>query len=108
MAEAKNGLSKRHMFLKGPVPLWWLEKASKLGGKCLAVGVALWFLAGLKRTSTIKLTQRVRSRFGVGRGASRRCLYKLEKAGLIRAQRHQGRCPVVTLLKRGTTHEIAN
>jgi hypothetical protein len=34
-------------FLKGPIPLNWLSRASQLKGKSLQVGLSLWFLAGL-------------------------------------------------------------
>ena len=29
-------------FLAGPVPMWWLERAYRLGAAALAVGLALW------------------------------------------------------------------
>lgn len=34
-------------FLKGPIPLPWLQGAARLPGKALHVGVVLWFLSGL-------------------------------------------------------------
>jgi len=43
-------------FLKGPIPLDWIIAAAKLPGKALHVGIALWFLAGLKRSRTVVLT----------------------------------------------------
>ena len=36
-------------FLAGPVPMWWLERAYRLGAAALAVGLALWHARGLRR-----------------------------------------------------------
>jgi len=95
---------KKGMFMKGPIPIAWLGKASQLDGKCLAVGIVLWFIAGLKRRETIKLEHKWLLAFGVGRGATGRSLNKLESAGLVLVERHDGRCPVVTI-KTGAEEE---
>ena len=42
--------NKPRKFLKGPIPLYWLIAASKLPGKALAVGVVIWFRAGLEKS----------------------------------------------------------
>jgi hypothetical protein len=85
-------------FLKGPVPLAWLCSAGRLPGKALHIGVALWFLAGMKNTRSVWLTSTVLQLFGVDRNAKRRALVWLEEAGLIIVERHPGRNPLVTLL----------
>lgn len=88
---------KRGMFMKGPIPIAWLGKASQLDGKCLAVGIVLWFIVGLKRRQTVKLERKWLLVFRIGRGAVGRCLEKLEGAGLISVERSDGRCPIVTI-----------
>ena len=42
-------------FIKGPIPLAWMMAAATPPGKCLHVGLALWYLAGLKKTNTVAL-----------------------------------------------------
>ena len=85
------------MFLKGPIPCHWLERAAKLSGKALHVAVALWFLAGLTRRREVKLTRSTLKRFGVLPDAARRALGALEKDGLVSVQRSPGRSPLVSL-----------
>ena len=85
-------------FLRGPVPLRWLQTAATLPGKASAVGVALWYLAGLGRTSTVSVPNKLLTQFGVDRFAKRRALDALAGAGLIDATHHRGRSPVVRLL----------
>ena len=86
-------------FLKGPIPLDWLFKASKLPGKTLQVGIALWFMAGLKCKRTVALTTRLLKEFGVSRSTKARSLKALENAGLISVERRHGKNPLVTILK---------
>jgi hypothetical protein len=88
-------------FLKGPVSLDWLATAGQLPGKSLHVGIVLWFLAGVCRTRTVALPNRVLSLFGVDRHAKYRALNYLEQAGLVKCERHTGRCPRVTILDGG-------
>lgn len=35
------------LFIKGPIPLAWLQKANALGGSTGTVAAGLWFYAGL-------------------------------------------------------------
>src|SRR5688500_11375531 len=84
-------------FLKGPVPLSWLESAAHLPGKSLHLGNALWFLAGLKKTRSVILSRSVLQLFGIDRSAKSRALSQLEKAGLVSIERHPGCNPLVTI-----------
>ena len=85
-------------FLKGPIPLAWLSRASRLRGKAaLAVGLALWFEAGRRRGREVVLTTAICERFGVNRKAKYRALFALEKANLIVVKRVSRRNPVVTI-----------
>jgi hypothetical protein len=86
-------------FLKGPIPLPWLTAASMLSGKApLAVGLAVWFEAGRRKSTEVKLTTAILKRFNVNRKAKYTALKSLEKAGLIRVRREPRRNPVVTIL----------
>ena len=85
-------------FLKGPVPLPWIELAAKLPGKSLNAGVALWYLAGLTRSASVPLSNLSGGKFGMDRNAKYRALAWLESAGLVKVERKLGRAPVVTIL----------
>ena len=50
-------------FLKGPIPIGWLMKASALPGKASQIGVALWYLSGLRKNSTVILANGLLERF---------------------------------------------
>ena len=89
---------KGERFLKGPVPLPWLETAARLPGKSLHTGVALWYVAGLTRSPTVPLSNIAGDRFGLDRNAKYRALEWLEGAGLVRVERKLGRAPLVTIL----------
>ncbi|MGA2255664.1 MAG: hypothetical protein ABSG53_13545 [Thermoguttaceae bacterium] len=87
-------------FLKGPIPLPWLSAASQLAGKApLAVGLALWFESGRRRSDEVTLTTAILNRFGVSRKAKYRGLNALEKAGLVNVVRSLHHNPVVTLIR---------
>ncbi len=86
-------------FLCGPVPLAWLQRASCLPGNELKVGLVLWYLVGLKKQKTVKLSSQILITFGVKRTTGYRLLANLERAGLVAVKRHCGRQPVVTVLK---------
>ncbi|WP_141415255.1 hypothetical protein [Caenispirillum bisanense] len=89
---------RRAPFLKGPVPLAWLAAASQLPGRALAVGIALWFQAGLHGSQDVKLTNQALSAFGVDRFAKKRALDALEEAGLVLVKHQRGRSPQVRIL----------
>lgn len=86
-------------FLRGPIPLNWIAQAARLPGKAFQVGMALWFLSGIKRSRTVALSGSVLEEFGVNRYAAYRGLKVLEDAGLVSAKRHPGRNPIVTILE---------
>jgi len=74
----------------------WLRAAMRLRGRALAVAVQIMFIAGMKRTSTVRL------RLGsipISRGAASRGLTRLEHAELVRVRRTTGHWPTVTILE---------
>lgn len=91
----------REQFLKGPIPLDWLAAAARLPGKSLQVAVAVWFLAGLHRSSVVPLSNKISHRFGLDRNSKYRGLAWLETKGLISVERKIGRAPIVTILQQG-------
>jgi hypothetical protein len=84
-------------FLRGPVPLAWIRKGAQLRGKALAVGLALWFKAGMTGDKEITAGKALWERVGIGRKSAYRGLNALERAGLVLVVRHRGRCPRVTI-----------
>ncbi len=87
-------------FLKGPIPLSWLTAASNLSGKAsLAVGLAIWFESGRRKSNEVKLTTAIVQRFAVKRKSKYSALKLLEDAGLIRVRREPRKNPVVTILE---------
>jgi hypothetical protein len=88
-------------FLKGPIPGAWLARVFELPartlGRALRVGLALWYLAGVKKSRDVKPTWDTWKRFGLSPDAGRRGLVVLERVGLVTVDRHLGRCPIVTI-----------
>lgn len=89
-------------FIRGPIPLSWLNRACRLSGpKVLPVALAIWFLAGLRgREDDLNLTTAVLDQFAVtDRSSKSRALKALEKEGLIEVIRQQGKNPRITILE---------
>jgi DNA-binding transcriptional ArsR family regulator len=96
-----NTTSKKnsdYRYIKGPIPLKWILPASSLPGKSLQISMALWFLKGVTRKNTVKLSGKLVRSFGVSRSTLYRGLAEMENAGLISIQRYKGRSPMVTIL----------
>jgi hypothetical protein len=88
---------RKGKFLRGPIPLEWLRRAAALPGKALAVGLALWFLRGLRNRRTVRLTRRTLKRFDIGRKPGYLGLKNLLAAGLVHVRRQVGKSPIVTI-----------
>ena len=76
----------------------WLNEAAKLPGKTLNLGLAIWWLAGMAKTKTFKLTGKALAQLGVSRDAASDALKRLEECGLLRVQRSPGQRPTVEIL----------
>lgn len=85
-------------FIKGPLPLVWMQAAARMPGKTLQVALALWYLAGLKKTTTVRLASKPLNEMGVSRDAKYEALARLEQQGLVSVQQQPGQAPLVTLL----------
>ena len=94
----RHGQGER--FLKGPIPFDWLAKAAQQPGHALHVGIALWYVAGMKKHATVKLSSKLLAEMGVGRHAKYSGLEALERAGLVRViARCRGCSPTVEIAK---------
>jgi hypothetical protein len=85
-------------FIKGPLPLTWVRQAAALPGKTLHVALTLWYLVGLQKTKTVRLTAKPLTAMGVSRDAKYDALTRLMQAGLVTIEQQPGRVPVVTLV----------
>jgi hypothetical protein len=85
-------------FIKGPLPFKWMCVAASLPGRALAVGLALWFEAGCKKSDSVTLTSKLLGCFGLERGAKMRALQNLQRAGLIEYSVTPGKNPEVRIL----------
>lgn len=90
--------ARARQFIRGPLPMAWMEKAANLPGKAMSVGLLLWFKHGMSGDKPLKLTPTLLKRFGIGRKAGYRAISALEAAGLVHTERHPGRCAEVTLI----------
>ena len=89
---------KKILFLRGPIPLEWLSRATVLSGKTLNVAIALWWLHGMSNGKPFKLTRIALKYLSVGRDAASDGLVRLEQAGLIHVERKKGQRPVISIV----------
>jgi hypothetical protein len=90
-------MTKAKRFICGPIPFDWIQKANTLPGKAGAVGLALWFIKGVKRASTFAVTAEAEALAGCSRQAFARGLDALAFSGLIHIVRCPGARPRVTI-----------
>lgn len=100
-ARSHFGPTTVHSWPPGRVHPDWLAAAARLSGKSLHLGVALAWLAGLRRAPGVRLTRRTLEKWSVSRDACYDGLRRLEAAGLVRVWRLPGRAPHVILLEPG-------
>ena len=87
-------------FIAGPIDIGWLSHARKLGVTALWVGLALWYLRGLRKSDSFVVSNRMMEFWNVEPDAKRRALRKLQNAGLIAIQSRERRSPLVTIIVR--------
>jgi len=87
-------------FLKGPIPMSWLNRASAASkqGSALAIGIAIWHIAAMEKSHTIKLRPSVLERMNISRQARYRGLEVLQNAGLISFKNNRGQSSTITIL----------
>jgi len=84
-------------FILGPLSGEWFTQAAGLSGAAVRVGLALWYLKGLKKRWTVKPTWATWRRFSLCPDTARSGLKVLEDAGLVTVVRPAGCTPVVTI-----------
>ena len=92
-------------FLKGPIPLALLQEAARLRGRALALYLAIWHRADLRRSPEVSLPTDYLAAWGIDKDAKRRAITPLERAGLVRVvDRGLGRSLKVALIKPANKH----
>jgi hypothetical protein len=101
-----EAVTSAHKFIKGKIPFDWMACANALPGKAGAVGLAIWFLHGVKNSLTFSMTREAMQLAGCQRQAMYSALDALEHAGLIRQSRRAGsRVEVILNPEGGKKHE---
>ena len=86
------------LFLKGPIPFTWLQKANSLGGSTGIVATGLWFYVGINSSKYFKVDSKLDKFTGVTRQTRQHALQKLEIAGLVKISNPKGSYPYVEIL----------
>ena len=89
---------RKTLFLRGPIPMAWLDKAAGLPDKTLNVALALMWLHGMNRGEPFKLTQKALRYLHVSRDACYDGINRLEHGGLISVERQAGQRHTITIL----------
>ena len=101
--EVETNASRAHVrrvqghFLRGPIPLDPLARASNLPGKALSVFLLVHHRGAVTRSEWITLPKGLLDRFDVSRDAKARALQALEEASLVSVERASGRTARVKL-----------
>lgn len=84
-------------FLKGPIPLDAIAKASNLPGRALAMFLAVHHQAALTGKPDVTLPKALLMLLGIDKDAKARALHVLAEVGLLTVQRNRGRSAKVSL-----------
>jgi hypothetical protein len=85
-------------FLKGPIPLWWLQEAIRIGKCALVTGIALWCVDGMRFQRSFRIGKAQMGKLlGVNSRTILRGVKRLEEANLIFVFRQPGNKLIVTL-----------
>jgi len=86
-------------FIRGPIPMPWLWRASRLPGRAFQVGVLIWLRVGQRKSKRVLLSTELTKTFGIDGDAKTRALRYLEHAGLVCVERRLRKNPYVTVLQ---------
>ena len=84
-------------FLKGPIGMTDISCAARLGGRTLAIFLAVHHQTALTGQRTVSLSKGLLVDLGVDKDAKARGLKALETAGLVTVQRVKGRATKIAL-----------
>jgi hypothetical protein len=93
-----SGHKINRLFIKGPIPLDWLQKANDIGGSTGIVAFALWFYAGLNSSNRFRIDARLDRLCCLTRQTRDQNLRRLQFAGLIKLFPKHGAYPTVEIL----------
>ena len=95
-------------YIRGPLPLNWLQRASTISRTACVVGLIIWRIVYQKKlwginsqrmtSGAIKVTNQTCMKWGVCGNSKNTALRLMEKAGLIRLELKRGRSPVVQII----------
>lgn len=86
-------------FIRGPIPLAWLDGVLSLPGRIpLVVALALVYQSGLEGSATVRFTHKLMNRFAIAPRSASRALELLQAAGLVRIHRPPGCCREIEIL----------
>lgn len=101
-AEGLNVEERSHRvnyrFIKGPIDLRWMQRASECSGRSGMVGLILWYMAGLGKSMVVEVKNKSLAEFGISRQVAYECYERLEAAGLIKRIKRRGKRPVIEIL----------
>jgi hypothetical protein len=86
------------LFIKGPIPLAWLQKANALGGSTGTVAAGLWFYAGLNKSRRFRIDRRLDQLCCVTRQTRNIVLGRLLSHRLINIYPKRGAYPTIEVL----------
>lgn len=94
-------------FIKGPIPLVWLDGVLTLPGPtALRVALALCYQSGLEGSSKVRFTHKLLKRFRVDPRSATRTFEKMQAEGLVRVHHRPGCCREVEMLTRHPSESI--
>jgi hypothetical protein len=86
------------LFIKGPIPLAWLQQANGLGGSTGIVANGLWFYAGINKSRRFRIDRRLDQICCVTRQTRNIALERLKTRGLITIYPKRGGYPTIEIL----------
>jgi hypothetical protein len=86
------------LFIKGPIPIAWLQKANALGGSTGTVAAGLWFYAGLNKSRRFRIDRRLDQLCCVTRQTRNLVLGRLQSHSLIKIYPKRGAYPTIEVL----------
>ena len=84
-------------YVGGSIPIPWVCEACQFGGKESKLAWVCWYLYGVEKKQSFKISNIYAKRFGLSREAKREAIKKLELEGLISVERSQGSSPIITI-----------
>ncbi|MCK4377778.1 MAG: hypothetical protein KAW01_00455 [Deltaproteobacteria bacterium] len=86
-------------FVKGPIPLDWIQQACRLGSNVARLSWVLWYFDGVKKEDYFNISNINVEKFGIERRQKNKALSLLEEAGLITIKQEEGKSPRVKVIK---------